>query len=169
MPSSNKKIPKRDSYEPTPREVLRLHKLVADGITASAIFAELQISASVGRRWLQAEDLVPAPYESKSRRKPLDAREAAEFRSYYKTSPSRMEIYRKYNIEKETLDQWLEQLNLEPPKPTNARSSISTPLAVTPERGLYRRLREGAECEPRVSIAARFRAQGLATCNPDRT
>jgi transposase len=160
------KIPKRASYDPSPAELRRLKELVDTGVHASAIFQELRISPSVGRRWLSSADLRPVLYETKSRRRPLNARETAEFLTYYKTSPSRTEIYRKYNIEKWTLEQWLQQLNLEPPKPANARSSISKPLAVVPERGLYQRIKK--EEEPRRSIADRFRAQGLATYNPDR-
>lgn len=166
MPEKKIRIPKRDSYDPTPAESQKLKDLVDAELHTFAIFRELQISATVGYRWLAAANLTPVRYESKSRRRPLDAREIAEFTTYYKTSPSRTEIYCKYNIEKETLTQWLEQLNLDPPKPANARSSISAPLAITPEDDLYRRLRKGEEKEPRRSIADRFRPQGLATYTP---
>jgi hypothetical protein len=168
MPAKKIRIPKRDSYNPTLSESEKLRELVDKGLHTHAIFREMRVSATVGYRWLADANLEPARFTSKSRRRPLTTPEAAEFRAYYKTSPSRTEIYSKYNIETETLNQWLEQLELEPPKLDNARSSISKSLAITPERGLYRRLREDKVDELWVSPADRFRAQGLATYNPDR-
>jgi hypothetical protein len=168
MPAKKIRIPKRDSYNPTLSESEKLRELVDKGLHTHAIFREMRVSATVGYRWLADANLEPARFTSKSRRRPLTTPEAAEFRAYYKTSPSHTEIYFKYKIEKETLNQWLEQLELEPPKPDNARSSIYKPLEIAPEQGLYRRLREGEADESRVSIADRFRAQGLATYSPDR-
>jgi hypothetical protein len=168
MPAKKIRIPKRDSYDPTPSELEKLRELVDKGTHTHAIFREMRISATVGYRWLADANLEPARFVSKDRNRPLTTPEAAEFRAYYKSSPSRMEIYCKYKIKTKTLNQWLEQLELEPPKPDNARSSISTPLAVVPERELYRRLNDVESSEPRMSIADRFRAQGLATYSPDR-
>lgn len=128
----------------------------------------MRISATVGYRWLADAELEPARFTSKSRRRPLDAREIAEFATYYRTSPSRTQIYRKYNIEKKTLEEWLFQLNLDPPKPDNARSSISKELAIPPEHKLYEKLSGKTTEEPRRSIADRFRSLGLATFTPDR-
>lgn len=160
------KIPKRDSYDPTESEVEKLRLLVESGAHTYKIFAEMRISATVGYRWLETIGLEPARFVGRTLAKPLDAKEEAEFRSYYKTSPGRVEIYKKYKIKKSTLAQWLEQLNLDWPKPVNARSRVSAPLTVVSERRLYERLRKDAEKEPHVSIADRFRAQGLATYRP---
>jgi transposase len=168
MPAKKIKIPKRDSYDPTPSELEKLRELVDKGVHTHAIFREMRISATVGYRWLSAANLEPARFVSRNRNRPLTTPEEAEFRSYYKTSPSRMDIYRKYNIKTATLNKWLKQLGLEPPKPDNARSSISTPLTVVPESELYCRLNDDKNDKPWVSIADRFRAQGLATYSPDR-
>lgn len=100
----------------------------------------------------------------------LDAREEAEFRSFYKTGASTAAIAEKFGISPGTVRQMLRERNLDLPKPAAARNyarpSISQQIQVD-QAALVRRTLGQAE-ERWISPADRFRAQGLTNHAPNR-
>jgi hypothetical protein len=157
---------------PTPQQLTLIKLRISQSICFTHICKELGISRTVGSRWFKANGLFA--FSSQSIQPCiLNAKEAAEFRTYYKTSPTRQAILSKYRITTAKLCGWLEQLNLEMPKremvaPTKIcnLNGLNYPQAAP----LSRAIRADEAGEPRVSIAARYRQeqQGNIALNPYR-
>jgi hypothetical protein len=95
----------------------------------------------------------------------LNANEAAEFRSYWKTAPTQRAACLKYQIKPKQLKSWLAELDLQSfPSSRPQRTKAS---ATGDDRDLAKRLQQEEE-EPHRSIASRFRPQGQTTLNPHR-
>jgi hypothetical protein len=94
----------------------------------------------------------------------LNANEAAEFRSYWKTAPTQRAACLKYKIKPRQLKSWLAELDLQSfpsSRPQHTKASITGD-----DQALARRIH--GEEEPHQSIASRFRPQGQTTLNPHR-
>jgi transposase len=156
------------NQDPTTKQVEILTKMIAEGATAYAIRKALKVSQTQTYCWMQQAELTPNPPRRNVARQ-LDAREQAEFRTYYKTMPSQKSIFSKYGIGAKTLRSWLAQMDLEA-VPARARpQSTRRPKSDhswQQERALAQRL-QGQE-ESRMSIADKFRQQGLVKVNPYR-
>ncbi len=156
------------NQDPTTKQVEILTKLIAEGLSAYGIRKAMKISQSQTERWLKAAQLKPKPPKRNVARE-LNAREKAEFVTYWKTMPSQKNCCAKYQIGRKTLNGWLAELHLAPipaqARPQKTRKPASD-HSWQQERALAQRI-QGEE-EPRVSIADRFRQQGLATTNPAR-
>jgi transposase len=156
------------NQDPTTKQVEILTKMIGEGATAYGIRKAMKISQTQTDRWLRQAQLTPKP-PSRNVARQLDAREQAEFRTYYKTMPSQKDIFKKYGIGVKTLRSWLAQMDLEA-TPAQARPQTTRRPAADhswqQERALASRLQ--GDDEPKVSIADKFRLQGLATANPYR-
>jgi transposase-like protein len=149
----------------TPEQIIAITQLAKSGSTAHIIARKLGVSASKIRRWLDQNQITVTPSTIMQARV-LNAKEQAEFRTYYKTMPSQKAIFAKYQISAKTLRTWLAQMNLDPipprarPQTTNRPADSQWCATQTHPTGLITQLGS--------SIADRFRAQGLATIHPDR-
>lgn len=98
----------------------------------------------------------------------LDAREEAEFRSFYKTGASTAAIAEKFGMCAATVRLLLRERGLDLPKPAAARNYARPSInqqQVNQVALARRTLRQ--EEERWISPADRFRAQGLTTHHPE--
>lgn len=111
-------------------------------------------------QWFELLGLEPIGCAKKLRISDLTTKEEASFRNYYATMPTVDEMINRYEISKNTLNRWLEQLNLEKhparARPQKTRASHQN-LLVNLEKKVYEE-----------SIVQRFRNQGLVKLNPYR-
>jgi transposase len=149
----------------TSEQINEITRLAAAGATPHIIAKELGVSASKVHRWLEQNHFYCAPASPKQARV-LNAREQAEFRTYYKTQPNQKAIFAKYQIGRKTLQTWLKQMNLDP-TPASARPQ-TTNRPANSDHCRVQLFRDESITRPGGSIADRFRAQGLATIHPDR-
>jgi transposase len=168
--SKSRTIQSRKSYEATPEENQLLREMVAKGNTCYRICEVLGVSQSVAQRWLSERDLITQQPRRKSRT--LNAREDAEFRTYYKTGASVSAIADKFDMGTSTVRRLLSERNMDLPKPATARNyarpNASQQLRVSAQEAALSRRLAGEKEEKWLSPADRFRAQGLATYSPDR-
>jgi hypothetical protein len=153
---------------PTAQQIAEIRELVDRGTLFTHLCHRLGISATVGRRWLLELDLVcyrSSPHEKDH----LNARQAVEFRTYLESKPTREEIQRKYKIRPEQMCNWFQQLRMElPPIAKNRPTAGANHIYYSSAINTAEMRKEKEEGGARVSIAARFRAQGLAEANPYR-
>lgn len=95
---------------------------------------------------------------------PLNARQVAEFRTYWKTGPTIRDACAKYQTTRIRMRAILAELDLEP-TPPGARSRHMGQITLVTDASLIRRIRKE---EPQGSIADRFRATGQVNLNPYR-
>jgi transposase len=155
------------NQDPTTKQLEILTKLIAEGLSAYGIRKAMKISQSQADRWLKAAQLVPKPPKRNVAPPDLDARQKAEFIDYWKTMPSQKSCMAKYGIGAKTLRCWLAQMNLEfIPQARPQTCKPASEHSWQQERALAQRIQ--GDDEPRISIADRFRQQGLATACPYR-
>jgi transposase len=170
MPKS-RTIQSRKSYEATPEEDQLLREMVARGNTCYRICEALGVSQSVAQRWLFERDLIAQQSQPRKSRA-LNAKEEAEFRTYYKTGVSVSAIAAKFGMGISTVRRLLSERNMDLPKPAAARNyarpNASQQLRLSAQEAALSRRLTGEKEEKWLSPADRFRTQGLTTYNPDR-
>jgi hypothetical protein len=94
----------------------------------------------------------------------LSTNQIAEFRCYWKTSPTQRDACRKYGIKPKQLKALLAQMDLQffP----SSRQQTTNALPAGDDQALAQRLKQ--KDSPRQSIASRFRPQGQTSLNPLR-
>jgi hypothetical protein len=95
---------------------------------------------------------------------PLNAREAAEFRAYWKTGPTIQDACAKYLTTRLRMRAILAELDLEP-SPPRARPQRTSNITLVTDASLARRI---AGKEEQGSIADRFRTLDQVKLNPYR-
>lgn len=95
---------------------------------------------------------------------PLNARQTAEFRTYWKTGPTIRDACAKYTTTRLRMRAILAELDLEP-SPPRARPQRTSNITLVTDASLARRI---AGQEVQGSIADRFRAKDQVKLNPFR-
>jgi transposase-like protein len=146
--------------KPTDEEKATLLKMYNSGESMNAMRLMLSCSKETLVQWFELLELEPIGTMKKLRISDLATNEEAVFRKYYATMPTVDEVTSRYDISKNTLNRWLEQLGLEKHR-HQARSQATRTshqnLLVNAEKYVY--------VEP---IAQRFHRQGLVKLNPYR-
>jgi transposase len=166
---NHSRIKPRRNYEATSEEDTELRQLVTKGYSCYRICQIMGISQSVGQRWLAERDLAPGQPRPAQRRE-LKTNEEAEFRRLYRQGASVNTLAKAFGMGGATVRRILSDLGLDtPPRAANknhVRHSASQSITINAQEASQKQ--KGDEEAPRVSIAAKFRREGLATADPYR-